>query len=82
MNMKKLGMILLGIAFLGLLLYLFSLVGLLKMETRAAFEEQERQRQELLDGIVFPPGPNLVPNRSYDMPPPPLEPPEVPPPVN
>lgn len=65
MNMKKLGMILLGIVFLSLLLYLIFLVGLLKMETRAVFEERERQLNELRDGIVLPPGPNLVPNGGY-----------------
>lgn len=63
--MKKIGMIVLGIAFLSLLLYLVFLVGLLKTETRAVFEERERRLDELRDGIVLPPGPNLVPNGGY-----------------
>jgi hypothetical protein len=63
--MKKIGMIVLGIVFLSLLLYLVFLVGLLKTETRAVFEERGRQLDELRDGIVLPPGPNLIPNGGY-----------------
>lgn len=65
MNMKKIGLILLGIAFLSLLLYLIFLVGLIKTETRTIFEEEDinRQLQELRDRIQF--GPTLIPNGDY-----------------